>query len=71
MGVQFTFPAGSGPLTTLSDALDPIDDNIVEGNENVQLDATIAAGLGSFAPGGDAATVVIQDDDGKHNNYKI
>ena len=62
MAVQFTFPSGSGPGTTLSDALDPIDDNRVEGNENAQLSASVTQGLGSFAPGGDTATVVIHDD---------
>ena len=65
MGVQITFPAGSGPFTSLGDALDPIDDNRVEGTENVQLTATITAGMGLFTPNGDTATVAIQDDDGK------
>ena len=65
VGVQFTFPAGSGPLMFMGDALDPIDDNRVEGTENVQLTATITAGVGSFIPNGDTATVAIQDDDGK------
>lgn len=66
MNVQFTFPAGSGPFTALSSALDPIDDNRVEANENAQLTATITAGSGSFTiNGGNTATVVIQNDDGK------
>ena len=69
VGVQITFPAGSGPLTSLGDALDPIDDIRVEANENVQLTASITAGTGSFTPNGDTATVVIQDNDGRlHNN---
>ena len=62
---QITFPIGSGPLTSLGSALDPIDDNRVEPNENVQLTATITAGSGTFTPNGDTATVVIQDNDGK------
>ena len=65
VSTQITFPAGSGPLTTLGSTLDPIDDNRVESNENVQLNAIITAGAGSFTPGGDTATVVIQDNDGK------
>jgi hypothetical protein len=64
VGVQITFPAGSGPGTTLGSALDPINDNRVEQNENIPLTATITAGTGSFTPNGDTATVVIQDDDG-------
>ena len=69
VGVQITFPTGSGPLTSLGDALDPIDDIRVEANENVQLTASITAGTGSFTPNGDTATVVIQDNDGRlHNN---
>ena len=70
MAVQFTFPSGSGPGTTLSDALDPIDDNRVEGNENAQLSASVTQGQGSFAPGGNTATVVIQDDDGRLVSYQ-
>ena len=62
---QITFPAGSGPGTTLGDALDPIDDNRVEPNENAQLTATITAGNGAFTLNGNTATVVIQDNDGK------
>ena len=65
MIAQITFPIGSGPLTSLGSALDPIDDNRVEPNENVQLTATITAGSGTFTPNGDTATVVIQDNDGK------
>ena len=66
MVVQFNFPAGSGPLTSLGDALDPIDDSLVEGNENVQLSAVISPTINAaFTPNGDSATVVIQDDDGK------
>ncbi len=61
---QITFPAGSGPGTTLGSALIPINDIRVESNENIPLTATITAGTGSFTPGGDTATVVIQDDDG-------
>ena len=72
VGVQITFPAGSGPLTSLGSALDPIDDIRVEGNENVQLTASITAGIGSFTPNGDTATVVIQDNDGKsYNNHNF
>ena len=66
MVVQFNFPVGSGPLTSLGDALDPIDDSLVEGNENVQLSAVISPTINAaFTPNGDSATVVIQDDDGK------
>ena len=49
---------------SLASALDPIDDNRVEANENVQLTASITAGSGSFTPNGGTATVVIQDNDG-------
>ena len=65
--VQFNFPVGSGPLTSpMGDALDPIDDSLVEGNENVQLSAVISPTINAaFTPNGDSATVVIQDDDGK------
>lgn len=64
---QLVFPVGSGPGTTQSDALNPLDDNGVEGSESVPLDANIIAGMGSFAPNGpgDSATVVILDDDRK------
>ena len=65
VSAQITFPPGSGPLTSLGSELDPIDDNRVEGNENVQLNAFISAGVGLFEPNGDTATVVILDDDGK------
>ena len=69
---RMTFPVGSGPPgsgtpTTLESVLDPIDDNRVEGNENVQLSAIISSGSGQFTPGGDTATVVIQDDDRELN----
>ena len=67
VAAQITFPAGSGPGTTLGSELDPIDDNRVEGNENVQLSATISLGSGSFTPNGNTATVVIQDDDRELN----
>jgi hypothetical protein len=63
VAVQFNFPSGSGPGTTLSAGLDPINDIRVEGNENVQLSAVVTQGLGSFAPNTNTATVVIQDDD--------
>ena len=62
---QLVFPSGSGPGATQDGALDPIDDNRVEGSENVALDASIVIGSGSFPPGGDSATVVILDDDRK------
>ena len=61
--VQLTFPAGSGPLTTLEGLLNPIEDTRVEPNENVQLTAIITAGTGAFTLNGDTATVVIQDND--------
>ena len=67
VAVQITFPDGSGPGTTIGSGLDPIDDNRVEASENVQLSASVSPGSGSFTPGGDGATVVIQDDDGELN----
>lgn len=51
-------------MTTIGSALDPIDDNRVEQNENVQLTATITAGIGAFTPNGNTANVIIQDNDG-------
>lgn len=63
--VQLTFPAGSGPLTTLGGAIELIEDVRVEANEIVQLTATITEGTGSFIPNGSIAMIVIQDNDGK------
>ena len=63
--IQLTFSAGDLLLTS---SLNPINDNRVEGNENVQLTATVTQGLGSFTPNGNTATVVIQDDDSKINS---
>ena len=64
VAVQLVFPAGSGPGDSVADALDPIDDNRVEGTESVSLQASIVAGIGMFLPGGNTATVNILDDDG-------
>lgn len=36
----------------------------MEQNENVQLTATITAGIGAFMPNGNTANVIIQDNDG-------
>lgn len=66
VAVQLTFPAGSGPNTVRGSELDPIDDNRVEGSENVQLSASTPPGIGSFIPN-ENATVVIQDDDSELN----
>ena len=65
MAVQFVFPAGSGPGASEADALDPINDNRVEGTETVSLQAGIIAGIGMFVPGANMATVNILDDDGR------
>jgi hypothetical protein len=66
VGVELTFPTGSGPLTTLGGAVDPIDDVRVEENVLVQLTATITGGIGSFTPNGSTAMVIIEDNDGKN-----
>ena len=66
VAVQLVFPAGSGPGATQGDALDPIDDNRVEGSESVSLLANIVAGIGMLVSGGDSASVVILDDDCKN-----
>lgn len=74
MVVQLVFPAGSGPLSTVSDALNPIDDDRVEGTETIPLQANIVAGIGMFVPGADTATVNILDDDSKKlsvNSYCV
>ena len=63
--VQLTLSAGSGPLTTLGGTIELIDDVLVEGNEIVQLTATITDGIGSFTPNGSSTMIVIQDNDGK------
>ena len=63
--VQLTFSAGSGPLTSLGGTIEIIDDVLVEGNEIVQLTATITDGTGSFTPNGSSTMIVIQDNDGK------
>ena len=52
-------------MTTLGSTLVPIDDNHVEGNENVQLTANITAGTGSFTPTGSRSIAIIQDNDGE------
>ena len=69
VSTQLTFSAGDGPGTSLPGALNPTDDINVEGNENVQLNGVVSAGSGTFVPGGDSATLVIQDDDRKISNF--
>ena len=64
MAVQLVFPPGSGPGASVTDALDPIDDDRVEGPEPVSLQANVVAGTGMFLPGGNTADVNILDDDG-------
>ena len=65
VGISLTFPAGSGPLTSLESVLVPLDDIRVEPNKSLTLNASIAAGTGSITPNGSTALVVIQDNDGK------
>lgn len=67
VAAQITFPAGSGPFTALESVLNPINDSRVEGNENVQLSASISQGSGSFTSNGDSANIVILDDDRELN----
>ena len=63
--VQLTFSAGSGPLMSLGGTIELIEDVLVEGNEIIQLTATITEGTGSFSPNGSSTMIVIQDNDGK------
>ena len=67
VATQLVFPAGSGPFTTEGGSLIPIDDSRVEGSETAPLGASVVSGSGSFSPGGDSATVVIQDDDSEYS----
>lgn len=71
MAVQLLFPSGSGPGSTQGDALDPIDDDRVEGGEFVTLSASVISGTGSFVVNGDSADVNILDDDRENFNCTI
>ncbi|MEO7414241.1 MAG: Calx-beta domain-containing protein, partial [Opitutaceae bacterium] len=66
IGTSVTFAAGSA-TTTL--AVNPIDDQLVEGEETVVL--TLANGSGYTVGSPSSATITIQDDDGSSANIAV
>ena len=57
------FSSGSGANTTMNIEVPIIDDNIVENAETIILTASVIGPFGSFAIGGNMATLSITNDD--------
>ena len=59
------FAAGDGPGTSLTFNISIVNDDLVEGQEDIDIMASIIAGSGSFVGGGTTAngTINIIDDD--------
>lgn len=68
-----TFDSGSGPLSFQTFEVPLTDDNFVEVNEDIPLQAV--ASKGTFSPGGGSigtAQIIILDNDGTmHENYGL
>lgn len=62
-----TFPANSGPFTTMNLEVPVANDNIVENTETINVQAVIVSGIATFINGGTSDTSVINilDDDGE------
>lgn len=74
INTTLTFPSGSQPLDTQSFSVTITNDDLVEGAENIPLQAFILGGtsVGTFTVDGDTANIDIVDDDGKaHTVYVL
>lgn len=65
--VTLVFPAGSGPGSSQNFEVPVVNDAIVEGDETINIQATVVGGVGTFVGGAATGptTLTIIDDDGK------